>query len=104
MAERAIFKRGQTITINGVRSINGSPVNLTGFTLACMIKKGRHSHTLAAGLVDPIAGTFVITSPSSQSRNFDPGNYDCDVKFMVNNVVAFSMTFTIVIERNITDV
>jgi hypothetical protein len=98
------FKRGDTITILGVRTdADGATVDLSGVTISCEMKQNQTTQAVTTAIVGGgTAGDFRLSLSAAASLNLAVGDWLCDVKF-ASPAIFTTDTFTIEIQERITD-
>lgn len=101
------FKRGDTLTIECTRrDADGTPVDLTGLTIASKVRNGGFEDTLTVTVVDAGAGTFTLAQTATLTAlwpiSAEWSDMLCDVEFVDGANVVSSETFAINVLADIT--
>ena len=108
MAQLSKFKNGDTLLLSGIYKVNGSPADLTDYTIRSQIKKSgkfitSFTVTIADQAVLANVGLFTMEVSSSNTLNWTPGLYVCDIEFVKDGIVRSTETFEIPVIEGITD-
>lgn len=69
------LQSGATLTIGGVVSADGAPVDLSGQAVTASLIAFGTTHALTAAITDAAAGAFAITIDDSVSSQIAPGTH-----------------------------
>jgi len=102
---KATFKRGKTLSWPCLYAPSGTPVNLTGATIASQLRTadGTLIANLTATLADQTASTGAFTlSYASSTADFPLGEAYFDVRITLSGVIDYSDTGVINIVDRVT--
>lgn len=99
-------KNGETFSRACTWKIDGTAVNLTGYTVACRGTDRANTPidlTVTLGDQGAAPGTFAVSATAAQTAAWIVGALSCDVSFTSGGgVVAKSATFSVTVERSST--
>ena len=98
-------KRGDTFEIIVEFTLNGQVQDLTGWGIRSQIRDGNKALLKELDIVeiDFSEGTFALNCPASETVNWSPATYQCDIEFIdPSGFVVSSDTFAVNVIRDIT--
>jgi hypothetical protein len=98
-------KRGDTFEVLVEVALNGQIVDLTGWTIRSQIRDGAKNllKELDIDPVDLAQGQFLMTATDTETRQWPPASYSCDIEFIdPAGFVISSDTFPVTVLRDVT--
>ena len=100
------IKRGVTLGWTAVLTVDDAPVNLTGATVDCSVKRisGGTSGDLTAAITDGPNGIVTLGATSAETALWLVGLYQCDVRYtLASTDVIISETFEFIVREPISN-
>ena len=103
----AVFshKRGDTFELSASLENEGTPVDLTNFTITSQIRDKDDSllQPLTVTVTDAVNGEFTLSATAAETETWGVEQYQCDIEFVEGSgEVNSSETFTINVIKDIT--
>jgi hypothetical protein len=98
-------KRGDTFEVIVNFTLNGQPQDLNGWQLRSQIRAANKAllKELDIVVIDEAAGVFSLNCPASETVNWTPAPYQCDIEFIdPSGFVVSSDTFAVNVIRDVT--
>lgn len=101
------FKMGDTYTLGCTYKVDGTAVDLTGYTISSQIRTDTYvlvSDTTVTINADQVANTgkFTITASPADTSGWPPGNHIIDIEVSLGGVKKSSETITQPVIRDVT--
>lgn len=95
-------KRGDTMAITVTRTEDGSPVDLSGTSVAAKMRRGSTAITLTAAVTNAAQGIVTLSAAAAATAAWTPGLYACDVEYTAGADVQSSDTFYVEVIEDVT--
>jgi hypothetical protein len=98
-------KRGDTFEAVVEATLNGAPLDLTGWTVRSQLRDLSNNVIKEFDVLplDLAAGQFSLNATAQETENWSPASYLCDVELVdLNSFVQSSDTFSVRVVRDIT--
>ena len=101
-------KRGDTLSLSCVwKDSAGTPINLTGYTVACQVKAVNFVDTLTVTVTSAANGAFTISRSATGTSSWpvtdsQASRLFCDIQFTSGSLVTSTETFQIIVLEDIT--
>lgn len=102
-------KRGDTLEMTFARrNADGSPFDLTGYTVACEAAMSGTVYPLTATVADVLGGLVSITALATDTDDWPLSVFAgpkmlCDIEFSLGALVESTETFEIIVKQDITN-
>lgn len=99
-------KRGDTFTLGASWNVNGSLVDLSSYEIRSQVRTptGSLVESLLVAVADQETNTgeFTISASAAQTRAWPLAALECDIEFVLDDVVVSSETFGIDVVKDVT--